>query len=121
MYTDDELSDHSGDERMYEKWSSETDGGIVELDLDDEGDVQVFQNDPPAHAIGNLWFGNWYHADKSEHSFDVVYSIGFPVGNEAKYETEPEKYLFYDIGDTLDEDVFRRQLNAYYRRYRKLS
>jgi Dual specificity phosphatase, catalytic domain len=105
MYTDDELSDHSEDERLYEDFLLETDGGTVEINPQTEADVEVFREDPPVEVISGLSFGNWYHGDKHEHAFDVVYSLGFPVSDEALYETEGEKYVFFDIGDTLDEDI----------------
>jgi hypothetical protein len=104
MYTD-ELSDHSEDERMYQDFLAETDGGTVEVDSQDDSEIQLFREDPPAEVIDGLWFGNFYHGDKHEHAFDVVYSLGFPISEETLYETEGEKFFFFDIGDTLDEDI----------------
>ena len=105
MYTDDELSDHSEDERMYEEFLLETDGGVIEIDPLAEADIDLFREDPPVEVLKGLSFGNFYHGDKDEHAFDVVYSLGFPVSDETLYETEGEKFFFFDIGDTLDEDI----------------
>lgn len=66
---------------------------------------KLLLNDPPQEVIDGIWVGNHAHANKPNHGFDVVYSIGYEVDDETKYQLEPQKYKFFELGDTSSDDI----------------
>jgi hypothetical protein len=77
------------------------------MDEDEDLLLAELREDAPVEILPRLFLGNHYHATdfEAQHPEALVYSMGYMVGDGHAYQRWPERWRFFDVCDSLQQDL----------------